>query len=272
MAKKLVDYSIILAAGKGTRFYSSLPKVLHKFSGLSLLSRAVMAVAPLTLKEIIVVAGFGIEKVREEVEFLKLKLPESNIRIAYQEEQLGTGHATKVAVDEINGQNAKVLIIPGDCPLLETSSLESFVQNACEKKLSVLSICPDNPFGFGRIIRSKEGLVKAIVEEKDASEEERKVREINTSIFCIDFELLKFYLPKISKGNKQGEYYLTDIVSLAVADDVEVGAIVSEKIDAFLGANSRRELFMIQQKKRLEDLYALMEGGVTIEVAGNNFH
>jgi bifunctional UDP-N-acetylglucosamine pyrophosphorylase/glucosamine-1-phosphate N-acetyltransferase len=264
MALKKIDYSVILAAGKGTRFHSSLPKVLHKISGLTLLERSIRAVAPYTNKDILVVAGHGYDLVKEEIDKIELNDVSLKIKLVLQKDQLGTGHAAQVALDQVDSLTGSVLIIPGDCPLIESQALENFVNLHSESPLSVLTLKVDDPFGFGRIIRDNE-YISSIVEEKDASQDQKKIQEINSSIFLGDVKLLKNLLPSISNNNKQNEYYLTDVVAAAVTQDVQVGAFVSEEIDCFLGANTRKELYMLQVRKKMKDLNLLMEKGVTFE-------
>lgn len=269
MTENKIDYSIILAAGKGTRFYSALPKVLHRLSGRTLLERTIRAVAPYTAKEIIVVAGHGYDAVVSEVEQLRNKLS-VDIKIVLQDKQLGTGHATQVAVDSLPNTNDSVIILPGDCPLIESSALSSFINSESKSSLSVLSLVVEDPFGFGRIVRSG-NVISGIIEEKDATEEQRKIQEINSSIFLGKLSLFKEHLPKLKNNNKQGEYYLTDIVSSVVGQSGQVRAFVSEDNQSFLGANSRRELYNLQEIKRMKDLNDLMNNGVTIESTGSCF-
>ena len=260
-----IDYSIILAAGKGTRFYSSLPKVLHRLSGKTLLQRSIEAVMPHTKKEVIIVAGHGYDLVKAEaVRVASLYGEGAKIRLVMQNEQLGTGHAAGVAIWDLPVDQSSVLIIPGDCPLIDSSSLSDFVSNQ-NHTLSVLSIDVLNPKGFGRIVKDKKGNIQRIVEEKDATPDEKKISEISTSIYLSRLDILKKYIPKLSNSNAQGEYYLTDVVSLAVKDNLSVCSFMSQDNDSFLGANSRRELYDLQERKRLKELNKLMERGVTIQ-------
>lgn len=266
-----VDYSIILAAGKGTRFYSKLPKVLHKISGRTLLENSIRAVSPHVTKEILIVAGHGLELVKAEIQRIQSANPNLNIRVIHQEQQIGTGHATKVAIDAIEDVSASTIIIPGDCPLIKSSALEQFVSEEFNTPLAVLTLNVNNPFGFGRILRDESGFLVGIVEEKDATDKERQITEINSSIFLGRVELFKKYLPLLSNSNKQGEYYLTDIVYSVVKENINVKAFVSQDTESFLGANSRRELYLLQEKKRVRDLDALMDRGVTLESVATVF-
>ncbi len=270
MSNCKIDYSIVLAAGKGTRFHSKLPKVLHKLSGKTLLERSINAVAPFTAKEIIIVAGHGFDLVTEEISKITAANPSYKIRVVLQKEQLGTGHAAKTAFDEIEDKGS-VIIIPGDCPLIEAKSLEKFIEQENKSPVSVLSLEVDTPKGFGRILRNQQNKFIGIVEEKDATDEQRKITEINSSIFLGQIELFKKYIPLISNSNKQNEYYLTDVVSAVVKDDQEVRAFASNEVESFLGANSRRELYALQEAKRLKNLNALMDRGVTLESINSCF-
>lgn len=265
MKNQTVSYSIILAAGKGTRFKSRLPKVLHKISGRSLLEVSIRAVLPHTKEEVIIVAGFGYSEVCEEVELLKKKLKVNiPLTLVKQEEQNGTGHATKVASDYLGEKKGDVLIIPGDCPLLNSDCMANLIADR-SSDFSLLSVNLENPFGFGRIIRSDKCEFQAIVEEKDCTEEQRLVKEVNTGIVRTTQESLKTYLPLLETNNKQGEYYLTDLPALMLKDQKDVRAIVTSDQNSVKGANTRYELYLLEEYARKERLKALMESGVTVE-------
>ncbi len=265
MDNQTVSYSIILAAGKGTRFKSKLPKVLHRISGRTLLEVSLRAVLLSTKDEVIVVAGYGFEEVCREIELLKSKLEvRIPVNVVKQEEQNGTGHATRVASDYLGTRDGEVIIIPGDCPLIHSDCISAFVQEDASD-LNVLSVKLQNPFGFGRIIRDSESKFSSIVEEKDCTPDQRLVAEINTGIFRTSQKYLREYLPHLKTNNKQGEYYLTDLPALMLADKKDVKATETLDSDSVKGANTRYELYLLEEYARRNRLKSLMQNGVTLE-------
>jgi len=265
MENQTVSYSIILAAGKGTRFKSRLPKVLHRISGRTLLEVSVRAVLPNTKEEVIIVAGYGYDEVCREVELLKDKLKVGvPLTVVKQEEQNGTGHATKVASDYLGAREGDLIIIPGDCPLLHASCIAKFIEDR-DSDLSVLSVKLDNPYGFGRIIRSARCDFEAIVEEKDCTLDQLSTTEVNTGVFRTSQKFLGDYLSHLKTNNKQGEYYLTDLPGIMLNDTKDVRAILTLDVDSVKGANTRYELYLLEENSRKERLKVLMENGVTVE-------
>src|SRR5690606_12467230 len=218
---------IILAAGQGTRMRSQLPKVLHPLAGRPLLAHVLATARALTPASIHVVYGHGGDTVRA-------RLSDSDISWVEQSEQLGTGHAVNQVVPSLRDDET-VLVLYGDVPLVRPQTLQPLVEAAAEGRLALLTAKLENPFGYGRIIRDAAGSVTAIVEEKDATEEQRRVQEINTGLLAAPAARLKGWLARLSNDNAQGEYLLTDIVAAAVADGVEVVARLAPDVNEVSG-------------------------------------
>jgi len=243
---------IILAAGKGTRMQSAKPKVLQTLAGKSLLGHVLDTCHQLTVDETIVVHGFGGEQVQTVITNQYAHL---SITWVAQTEQLGTGHAVKVALAQLP-KDGQSLILYGDVPLVSSCTLIK-LQTANNEGMSMLTLTVDNPFGLGRIKRDRAGSIEAIVEQKDASSDEQKIQEINSGIYCVDNALLHKYLPKLSNDNAQQEYYLTDIVKMAVADGINIAAIEPEHTFEIEGVNNRQQLASLErswQGKLVQDL------------------
>lgn len=235
---------IILAAGKGTRMKSALPKVLHKLCGKTLIDRAVSVARELNPEKIVLVLGEGRELVEKEV---------SNVTITYQEEQKGTGDAARVGLEACDGN---VLILPGDAPLIKSEILKKLDQTAT---VSLLSFNAKNPTGFGRI----DGL--KIVEEKDADLKQKKITEVNSSIYLTNTDFLKEAISSLSTKNSQGEYYLTDIVEYAASKGEKVSIVNIGDSEELLGANTREELSRLEEIRRAEINSFHMKNGVSFE-------
>lgn len=247
--------TIVLAAGRGTRMKTTLPKVVHPVAGRPMIERGLRAVKALNPEEIRVVVGYG--------ELLVRRLVEPLGAICFKQNQMrGTADAVRSAdVDSLEG---KVLILNGDHPLLTTKDLKQILKEAFEirSQLAVVTCELENPGSFGRIIR-RHGSLKAIVEAKDASHETLKVKEINTGIYVCDAKVLQKYLPQIESRNAQGEFYLTDIVLMAVQDGLRVDGIKANERIAF-GVNSQQELAMATKKVFQQKARELMDQGVII--------
>lgn len=250
--------AIILAAGKGTRMKSSLPKVLHKVCGKPMIEHVLTAAEEAGVDRNILVVGYGSQKVEETLG--------DQVQYAYQYEQLGTGHAVLQAAELLKGYNGAVLVICGDTPLLTGETFSKLLAYHRERKAvaTVLTGIMDNPYGYGRIIRNSNGGVTKIVEEKDASPEEKRVQEINTGTYCFDSNLLFAALEKITPHNAQGEYYLTDVISMFVERNLKVEAVVAENVLETMGINSRKHLAEAEGYLRQRILDKLMDQGVTI--------
>jgi len=252
--------TIILAAGKGTRMKSEMVKVLHPILGLPMLSYPIaVSLNGIKADKTIVVVGYQADQIRE-----KFKNPE--IQFVLQEEQLGTGHAALQAIPFLKTFTGTALILCGDVPLVNASTLRTFIAAFEESQsiLSVLTTLVDNPIGYGRILRSPEGWLEKIVEEKDASEKERSIREINTGIYCVRAPFLVEGLREIGKDNAQGEYYLTDLVEIAKKKGLRCSAhVVSDPVEV-MGINTRVDLAVANEVLRQAKLKDLMLSGVTL--------
>ena len=252
--------TVILAAGKGTRMKSELVKVLHPILGLPMLSYPIeVSLKGIKSEKTIVVVGYQADQIKE-------KFGNPKVQFIHQEEQLGTGHAVLQAVPLLRAFIGTVLILCGDVPLVKAGTLRAFI-NAYGKRdatLSVLTTEVEAPFGYGRIIRGSEGWLEKIVEEKDASREEKSIREINTGIYCVKAPFLIKGLREIGRDNVQGEYYLTDLVEIAKRKGLRCSAhIVKDHVEV-MGINTRVDLAVANEVLRLEKLKELMLSGVTV--------
>lgn len=249
---------IILAAGKGTRMKSKLPKALHPICGKPMTRYVIDALKESGVEECVVVIGHGAEQVREGLG--------GDVRYAVQEEQLGTGHACREALIEMEATEGSVIVATGDTPLLSADVLkllaESHVSGGSDA--TILTALLDDAGHYGRIIRAEDGSVQAIIEAKDCTPEQRAVREMNSGIYCFSLPLLRRYIDEITPANAQGEYYLTDVISLMVRNGHKVSAVVSDDLDIVLGINNRVDLAHLTGIVRQRILERLMLGGVTI--------
>ena len=254
--------AIILGAGKGTRMKSHLPKVMHEIFLKPLLGWVIESVNQLPYDtEIIVVVGHGSEIIEK---YLQKNYPSA--KTALQKEQLGTGHAVISAIPYLQNFKGTVIITCGDTPLITTKTLQEFIQYHKENSadLTVLSANFDNPFGYGRIVRNSKNEVEKIVEQKDATEEIRKIKEVNAGIYCLNWEKICPLFSNLKNNNAQGEYYLTDIVKQAKEKGLKTLGYTIQNNQEIFGINSRQNLaqaFEIMNKRHLEEL---MTKGVTI--------
>jgi len=247
---------VILAAGQGTRMKSDLPKVLHLLGGKPLLSHVISTAANLAPERIHVVYGHGGERVRAA-------LVDAPVHWVEQAERLGTGHAVAQAMPGV-GHDATVLVLYGDVPLVPAATLASLCEQAARDRLALLTVELANPKGYGRILRNDAGEVTAIVEEKDASDVQRQVREVNTGILAVPGYLLAGWLGRLRNDNAQREYYLTDIVALAVADGVGVQAFAAANEDDVLGVNDKLQLAHLERVLQRRQAEVLMREGLTL--------
>lgn len=252
---------VVLAAGGGTRMRSKTPKVLHQLAGRSMVGHVLAAVRALDPARVVTVVGHQRELVGPHVEE---ELP--GVVLAVQEEQLGTGHALRVAVEAAGSISGTVVVAYGDTPLLTGESLRAFAEEheAAQRAVSILSGFLDDPFGYGRIIRDSDGDVLAIVEEKDADVDQREIREINSGIYALDAGFLAEALPRIGNDNAKGEYYLTDVVGLAREAGLTVGAHVLDDVRQTEGANDRAQLAELGAELNRRILDGWMRAGVTV--------
>jgi bifunctional UDP-N-acetylglucosamine pyrophosphorylase/glucosamine-1-phosphate N-acetyltransferase len=234
--------AVILAAGKGKRMKSDLPKVLHKLGGKPMVEYVVETAQNVGVEKIILVVGHKREKTQKLLKHL-------DVEFVIQEEQLGTGHAVMQAKDHLANFDGDVLILCGDMPLLKSDTVRRLLEEHRRKKAvaTVLTAILEDPSGYGRIIRDEKGMVQKIVEEGDASADEKKVKEINTGTFCFDSRFLLSVLNKITPDNKQGEYYLTDALELLRKKNLPIWAVVASNPQEGLGINSQEELERMEE-------------------------
>ena len=250
---------IILAAGKGTRMYSELPKVLHKVAGQAMLSHVIETAQQLSPDAIHVVIGHGAEQVKEAIQ-------NDAITWCLQEQQLGTGHAVQQALPNIKNDQQNVLILYGDVPLLKTETLLQLINELSNKQLVLLSAVLEDPTGYGRIVRNgkNEKHVQAIVEQKDADQATLDIKEINSGILAAQAGNLKDWLARVSNDNAQQEYYLTDCIALAVENKQKVEAIICNDQNEILGVNNKLHLAQVERLLQLRIAEQLMTKGVTL--------
>ena len=246
---------VILAAGQGKRMHSNLPKVLHPVAGKALAQHVIDSARSLAPEKMVVVYGHGGEVVRST-------LNSADIFWAKQEPQLGTGHAVAQALPEIS-VTGQTLVLYGDVPLTKASTLKRLLQ-AGKDGLSILTVNLPNPAGYGRIVRNASGLVLRIVEEKDATPEEKLIGEVNTGIMAIPSSRLADWLGRLSNKNAQGEYYLTDVVALAVAEGVPIHTAQPDGEWEVLGVNSKVQLAELERVHQRNLADAMLVGGVRL--------
>ncbi len=244
---------IILAAGQGTRMRSSLPKVLQPLAGKPLLTHVVTTAHELGADDVCVVYGHGGEAVPEAI-------GDDSLRWALQAEQLGTGHAVQQAMPETPEAN-QVLILFGDVPLLTSATLRRLLDDTGADELAVLSVDLDDPTGYGRILREGDN-VTGIVEQKDADEAQKAIREINTGVMVCPASRLRAWLDNLGNDNAQGEYYLTDVVAMAVAEGVAVRGIKAENWTEVMGINDKKQLAEAERALQARLVDELMAAGV----------
>ncbi|RKG34241.1 UDP-N-acetylglucosamine diphosphorylase/glucosamine-1-phosphate N-acetyltransferase [Acinetobacter guerrae] len=246
---------IILAAGKGTRMRSQLPKVLQPLAGQPLLGHVISTAKKLNASNIITIYGHGGDLVQQQ-------FAQEKIQWVEQAEQLGTGHAVQMTLSVLPKDGIS-LILYGDVPLVREQTLEQLLEASTPSGIGMITLNVENPTGYGRIVRQN-NLIQAIVEHKDASEEQRKIQEINTGIYCVNNQKLHEWLPKLSNQNAQGEYYLTDIVAMAVADGLEIASIQPQLAYEVEGVNDRLQLSALEREFQQQQAIELMQQGVTL--------
>ena len=248
--------ALILAAGKGTRMKSDLPKVIHKVNGIPMVKKILNELEILNTEENILILGHKKELVLKEL---------GEVTYVVQEEQLGTGHAIMQAKELLKDYDGDVMILCGDTPLLRHETLEKMYEQHKKSGVAttILTSVYENPFGYGRIV--KEGdKVTAIIEEKEASEEVKKIKEVNAGVYCCNAKELFEALDKVTNDNEKGEYYLTDIVGIQVGEGKTVASFILEDNEEILGVNSKVELAQASKVLRERKNKALMEEGVIL--------
>ena len=252
--------SVILAAGKGTRMKWDIPKVLHKIFEKPLLGYVLDSVKDITTENFVIV-GHHAEEVKEYVE-----KNYQNAKTVLQTPQLGTGHAVSMVCPYLEDYSGQILILCGDTPLITSETLKKFVEyhNSNNSDLTVMSTIFENPANYGRIIREQDGSLKCIVEEKDATLEEKAVKEVNAGIYILNWAKVKPAFSQLTSNNAQGEYYLTDIISWGKNNGLKVNAFILENSDEIYGINSRKNLAEASKIMNTRKLNSLMDSGVTI--------
>ena len=247
---------VILAAGQGKRMKSDLPKVLQPLAGTPLLGHVVSRARELEPSSMHVVYGHGGDAVRAA-------FAAANLQWALQAEQLGTGHAVMQAMSNV-ADDEMALILYGDVPLIRPETLRLLIDAAGAKAMSLLTVMLDNPTGYGRIVRNARGAIQKIVEQKDATKAQLKIREGNSGIMAVPAKLLRKWLGKLKNANAQGEYYLTDVIAMAVKDKIKVTPIISPTAAEVLGVNDKAQLAELEAMHRADRARDLMVAGATL--------
>jgi bifunctional UDP-N-acetylglucosamine pyrophosphorylase/glucosamine-1-phosphate N-acetyltransferase len=251
-------YAVILAAGQGTRMKSKLYKVLHPVCGKPMVQHVVDQINSLQMEKMVVVVGHGAEKVQDQLG--------DHVQYVLQEEQLGTAHAVMQADEALANDEGITLVVCGDTPLIKAETMEKLIEEhqSAGAKATILTAKPEDPTGYGRIIRNSEGTVERNVEHKDATDEERKVNEINTGTYCFDNKALFEALKQVNNENVQGEYYLPDVIEILKNAGEVIAAYTTSDFNETLGVNDRVALSQAERlmKKRINERH--MRNGVTL--------
>jgi len=257
--------ALVLAAGKGTRMKSDKSKLVHKIYGKELVKRVVETAKKSGVDEVVTVVGYKKEQVQ-------LVLGDT-VKYAYQEEMLGTGHAVLQAEEYLKNKSGKVVVLNGDVPILRPETIKNLIEKSIANKecATVLTAIYSNPTGYGRIVRDIGGNIKGIVEEKDATDEEKKIQEINAGIYCFDIQELLKALKKIQPNNAQKEYYLTDVVKIMNEEGLKTGAVIVKDNTEILGVNDKMQLELLTKVLKLRINQYHMQNGVTIEDIDNTY-
>lgn len=257
--------AVVLAAGKGTRMKSNKSKLVQKIYGKEIVLRSVENAKKSGIENIIAVVGHQREQVEEVLE--------DGVKYAYQEEMLGTGHAVMQTKKYLEGKKGKVVVLNGDVPILRPETIKNLVEKSISNKeyATLLTAIYENPYGYGRIIRDRGGNVEAIVEEKDASEHQKEIQEINAGIYCFDIEELLKALELINNNNASGEYYITDVIKIMNDRGLKTGAVIVEDNTEILGVNDRIQLEILTKILRMRINAEHMKNGVTIEDSSNTY-
>ncbi len=251
--------AVILAAGQGTRMKSNLPKVLHPIAGKPMIQYSLDAVRELGGDQVALVVGYGADQVRQAVG--------NQVTFVEQHEPRGTGHAVLQARDALRGKADNVLVLYGDMPLLRSATLKQLVELQAKTRatIAMLTVHSSESMGFGRILRDNAGRVQGIVEESDATPEQRAIKELNCGVYCFQGKWLWEHLPLLQPNGKKQEYYLTDLIGMAVAEECAIETIGLQDVSEVIGINTRVHLAKAQAIMRERVNVALMEAGVTID-------
>ena len=247
---------VILAAGQGKRMKSDLPKVLQPLAGRALLSHVLDTAKALNAAAVHVVYGHGGDRVREQ-------LAAEPINWALQAAQLGTGHAVAQAIPAIPDDHT-VLVLYGDVPLVKAATLEALTERSGDKSVGLLTVVLEDPTGYGRVVRDNAGNVVRIVEQKDANTKERAINEVNTGLMAMPARSLRKWLAALKNDNSQGEYYLTDIIVMAVREGMKIDAVVAASETEVMGVNDKVQLAQLEHALRIERATELMVNGATL--------
>ena len=250
--------AVILAAGKGVRMVSALPKILHPVAGKPMAAHVIDQVKAAGIDDIVLVTGFGRERVEEA-------MSGEQIKFVLQEQQLGTGHALMQAAPAVDHQG-QMLVLAGDTPLLSAKLLKELMDYHIGQgtAATVLSCIADNPYGYGRIIRAEEGYLERIVEEKDADESQKIINEINSGIYCFETGIVFECLSQLNNNNAQKEYYLTEVIEILRREKKPVAVFMSTDSESVYGINDREQLAFAESVLRRRKNVELMKEGVTI--------
>jgi bifunctional UDP-N-acetylglucosamine pyrophosphorylase / glucosamine-1-phosphate N-acetyltransferase len=247
---------LILAAGKGTRMRSDLPKVLHPIGGKALVEHVVDTARHVGGEQILIIVGHGAEKV-------EAKMAAPDVKFVLQAQQLGTGHAVLQSLPQLRS-DATVLILYGDVPLTRFETLQKLIAHVNEKQMGLLTVNMQDPTGYGRIVRDDKGNVTAIVEHKDATSDQREIREINTGIMAVKAKQLQKWLPQLNNNNAQGEYYLTDIIAMARVEGITIQVEQPDAVEEVEGINNRQQQAALERFYQRKKANELMVAGVTL--------
>lgn len=255
--------AVILAAGKGTRMFSRMPKVLHEIGGQAMLSHVINAAAAIENVRIHCVIGYGADQIKQQRVASTRSL---ELNWVLQEQQLGTGHAVQQVLGAIDTSAADnlTLVLYGDVPLIKRQTMQALLGLANANTIALLTLLTPSPGGLGRILRDQQGRVQAIVEEKDATDAQRAIQEINSGIMAIPSARLAGWLGKLSNNNKQGEYYLTDIIAMARTDGCDIQPLVSTDTMELQGVNDKAQLASLERHYQMNNANELLKAGVTL--------
>lgn len=228
-----MNYAVIMAAGKGTRMKSETPKVLHEVLGIPMVEMIVSTCKDAGADKVISIVGYGKDEVKKALG--------DQCEFAIQEPQLGTGHAV-MCCSQLEGLKGKTLVVNGDCPCIQSETLQKLYEEVEDCDMCVLTVKLDDAKSYGRVVRNKDGYVERIVEFKDCNEEEKRIKEINTGIYCFNNEKLFEGLKKVTNDNAQKEYYITDLVEIFNKEHLKVKAVVTENKEEVQGVNDPYEL------------------------------
>ena len=257
--------AVVLAAGKGSRMKSNKSKLVHKIYGKELVKRVVETARKSDIKEVVAVVGYKKEQVQ-------IVLGDS-VEYAYQDEMKGTGHAVLQAEKYLKDKHGKVVVLNGDVPIIRPETIKGLVEKSIHNKeyATLLTAIYNNPTGYGRIVRDEGGNIEEIIEEKDASEDQKRIQEINAGVYCFDIQELLTALKELKPNNSKGEFYLTDVVKIMNDKGLKTGAVIVKDNTEILGVNDRMQLELLTKVLKMRINQYHMQNGVTIEDIDNTY-